>query len=86
MVGRGDDDGVNIVASQQFTKIGVGLSFHQSGVGFTAVLVSVGRGDALGPFALLKTSEQPTALSADADVANGDSFAGRRRVGVAQGG
>ena len=49
MVGRGDDDAVDVFAVEDFAKIGIGRAFdRRSRCSITSVFVTIGDGNALG--------------------------------------
>jgi len=78
LVGRGHDHGVDVVAGEDLREIGAGLAAALGRAELAAVLVSVGAGHALGALDLLELTEQVTALTSHADMAEGHALAGRR--------
>ncbi len=83
MVGRGNHDGVDVVAGQDFAEIVVRLAAFRAvaiidhlGAGFAAVLERVAHGQRLAVGYAQETAEQSATLPADADVGGGDALAG----------
>ena len=85
MVGRGHDDGVDIVAGQQFSEVLVGRPLADRRQGFASIPVAVGDGHTLGVAQCLEPAKQIAAASPDANVSHGDAVAGRCLVLATQG-
>ena len=84
VIGRGDHDGVDVVACQDFAKIVVRFAafravafVHHRRAGLAPILERIADGQHLALVHAQEPAEQSAALTADTNVGGGDAFAGR---------
>ena len=75
MVGRGDDDAVDVLSGDDFPIVEIGFSIADGGDFVSSAFEAIGDGDALGESDLSGHTEQMSALITDSDMSDRNPFA-----------
>ena len=84
MIGRGDNDSVDVFSVEDAAKVGIGRAIDRRGGRIATILEAIRHGKALDPASPLGCVHQKRPASSHADMPQRHAFAWWRRFGVAQ--